>query len=707
MPMSADEIDYQDPLYVLQSYLLKHTRIQNLRCAIYNLSLGKSFLLNRLDRIDGHGHSNISDGTLSIDDLVRVSSSFEDATIFLTDHNTLEHFRLLANHVLSTVRNEVAGIVPGTEVTCQVDGVRCHVILLAPPNSAILSDFLKTQREKYFVRELNRLSKICAHSALRYDEENYESFCGTRTPNWTVTMNYLSTITNSTDGAKALMRQSSDPEEQRDWWLQMTPLREIYSLFSGQPSLLFLSHIGDLIAKLGSKRIAEELKAMPMLYLDMSEGEGHLPNLKAISELPIALRRTEEAPTLVGSDYHRTTPRPVESGGHLRKALAHSLLKTAETRYSSSLSLLVNGGAYISLIGAERILQNRDVFHSLFHLSINEWIEQFIVRADRPKRMVAESILGLAIVKDEIACKLLNALLNDARDQNELLEQLSVLVRDATTFYSTRPTGQLGVAGTLAIADVCMRLGQYTWSTSLLSAITKIFPAGFISGYSGAIQAAEAMDIVKDLWALMKSSDGAYKEAYMIWRVKTPSSALSSVVKTYIADGATRHGMPSKEALKACEILLANQLMDTNSCIEAYQNLIYDHIGITVVLPEGQDEYQYLLSILQVPAGWKIHSYDLTPRRDYHHRLWVLLQSQTNQCTPTMIELMVKHELDFKVGRAYQWAEKNCSLARGCSPWLSNDSFDRSKAISNCKQYNSITSLLFEEVREWQRTLDL
>lgn len=705
--MNADEIDYQDPLYVLQSYLLKHTRIQKLRCAIYNLSLGKSFLLNRLDRIDGHGHSNISDGTFSIDDLLRVSSSFEDATICLTDHNTLEHFPFLANHLLSSVRNEIAGIVPGTELTCQIDGVRCHVILLAPPNSAILSDFLKTQRDKYFVRELSRLSKICAHSALPYDEENYESFCGTRTPNWTVTMNYLSTITNSTDSAKALMRQSSDPEEQKGWWLQMPTLSEIYSLFSGQPSLLFLCHIGDLIDKLGSKRIAEELDAMPMLFIDLSEGEGHLRNRKAVSQLPIALSRAEEAPTLVGSDYHRTTPRPVEAGGHLRGALAHSLLKTAETKYSSSSSLLVNGCAYISLIGAERILLNRDVFHSLSYLSINEWIEQFIVRADRPKRMVAESILGLAVVKDEIACKLLNALLNEARDHNELLEQLSVLVRDATTFYSTRSTSQLGVAGTLAIADVCMRLGLYTWSTSLLGAITKIIPAGFISGYGGAVHAAEALDIVKELWALMKSGDGAYKEASMIWRVKTASSALSSVVTTYITDGATRHGMLSKEALKASEILLANQLMDTNSCIEAYRNLIYDHIGITVILPDGQDEYQYLLSMLQVPAGWKIHSYDLTPRRDYHHRLWVLLYSQTNQSMPTMIELMVKHELDFKVGRAYQWAEKNCSLARACSPWLSKDSFDRSKAISHCKQYKSITSLLFEEVRQWQRTLDL
>lgn len=704
--MNADEIDYKDPLYVLQGYLMKHTRIQKLRCAIYNLSLGKSFLLNRLDRIDGHGHSNISDGTLSIEDLLRVSSSFEDTTIFLTDHNTLEHFRLLANHLLLTVGTEPTGIVPGTELTCQIDGVRCHVILLAPPNNAKLSDFLKTQRDKYFVRELGRLSKICAHSALPYDEENYESFCGTRTPNWTVTLNYLSTITNSTDIARALMRQSSAPEEQKGWWLQMPKLSEIYSLFSGS-SLLFLCHIGDLIAKLGSKRIAEELDAMPTLFIDLSEGEGHLPNLKEISQLPIALRRTEEAPTLVGSDYHRTRPRPVEAGGRLRGALAHSLLKTAETRYPSSSSLLVNGCAYISLIGAERILHNRDVFHSLSYLSINEWIEQFIVRADRPKRMVAESILGLAIVKDEIACKLLNALLNDARDHNELLEQLGVLVRNATTFYSTRSTSQLGVAGTLAIADVCMRLGLYTWSTSLLCAITKMIPAGLISGYGGAIQATQAMDILKDFWALMKSGDGAYKEASMIWRVKTAASALSSVVRTYITGGTTRHGMLSKEALKASEILLVNQSMDTNSCIEAYRNLIYDHIGITVILPDGRDEYEYLLSMLQIPVGWKIHSYDLTPRRDYHHRLWVLLQSQTDLGTPTMIELMVKHELDFKVGRAYQWAEKNCSLARGCSPWLSNDSFDRGKAISHCKQYKSITSLLFEEVRQWQRTLEL
>ncbi|TDD59133.1 PHP domain-containing protein [Kribbella antibiotica] len=95
-------------------------------------------------RIDLHTHSNRSDGTDPVDDLITHAQQAGLDVIALTDHDTADGWvegRLAAERL-------GIGFVPGIEISCKLNGISVHLLgYLLDPSSPQLADELRTVRE--------------------------------------------------------------------------------------------------------------------------------------------------------------------------------------------------------------------------------------------------------------------------------------------------------------------------------------------------------------------------------------------------------------------------------------------------------------------------------------------------------------------------------------------------------------------------------
>ncbi|MFI5731924.1 PHP domain-containing protein [Kribbella sp. NPDC051587] len=95
-------------------------------------------------RIDLHTHSNRSDGTDPVDDLITHAQQAGLDVIALTDHDTADGWtegRLAAERL-------GIGFVPGIEISCKFEGISVHLLgYLLDPSSPQLSAELRTVRE--------------------------------------------------------------------------------------------------------------------------------------------------------------------------------------------------------------------------------------------------------------------------------------------------------------------------------------------------------------------------------------------------------------------------------------------------------------------------------------------------------------------------------------------------------------------------------
>ncbi|WP_405061287.1 PHP domain-containing protein [Kribbella sp. NBC_01505] len=94
-------------------------------------------------RIDLHTHSNRSDGTDPVDDLITHAQQAGLDVIALTDHDTADGWtegRLAAERL-------GVGFVPGIEISCKLDGISVHLLgYLLDPSSEQLAAELRTVR---------------------------------------------------------------------------------------------------------------------------------------------------------------------------------------------------------------------------------------------------------------------------------------------------------------------------------------------------------------------------------------------------------------------------------------------------------------------------------------------------------------------------------------------------------------------------------
>ncbi len=95
-------------------------------------------------RIDLHTHSNRSDGTDPVDDLISHAQQAGLDVIALTDHDTAEGWvegRQAAERL-------GIGFVPGIEISCKLNGISVHLLgYLLDPSSAQLADELRIVRD--------------------------------------------------------------------------------------------------------------------------------------------------------------------------------------------------------------------------------------------------------------------------------------------------------------------------------------------------------------------------------------------------------------------------------------------------------------------------------------------------------------------------------------------------------------------------------
>ncbi|MFC9690453.1 PHP domain-containing protein [Kribbella sp. NPDC056951] len=95
-------------------------------------------------RIDLHTHSNRSDGTDPVDDLISHARQAGLDVIALTDHDTADGWvegRRAAERL-------GIGFVPGIEISCKLNGISVHLLgYLLDPSSAQLADELRTVRD--------------------------------------------------------------------------------------------------------------------------------------------------------------------------------------------------------------------------------------------------------------------------------------------------------------------------------------------------------------------------------------------------------------------------------------------------------------------------------------------------------------------------------------------------------------------------------
>lgn len=670
---------------------------------IFSSILALGFLYNRTLTIDGHGHSDYSDGIFTISNLAETTSVFKDSMIFLTDHNTIQHFAAIPKIIFSKkYLTSIPVIVPGIEITCQFNGQRCHTIWLGGKCDQELIGFMVKQRSLYIDRETERLKKISNHTHLRLDRKDYLSFCGTKTPNWTITFNYLLKIGIPTEDARQLMRTTKETGADNIWWETIPSLSDVYHLAQKQGALLFLSHIADVLEKSDSAILSEQLENLPHLYIDLSERDQHLPIKPALGKIPVAYSRAQDQPCLVGTDYHTVNPKPLKIGSKLRFALAQTLLKSANCEFNSASALISHPGVYASFFGGDTLIKHSDLFHRTKTDSLVNWIETQLSSPLMATSNLAEKLIGMATFQNIQSNIILQSIAQVSRGEGTDLSMSRNLMEITKKFECRTPSNTTDIISLLALGNIHLRLGQYALHSKLLNGFTNSYPTNFIRGYNSAINSQKAQLLMQSLWVLYaEREDKYYRTTRLIWRLKSACSALSTVTKNFFDLGNSRHDISHESCLSNAIDLLKGEHISENICKKAYHDLIYDHLAATLIIKDSDIEYNEILATIILPPNWEIIASEYVPRKSYHHRLWLLIRCPLNQNESFTFELMVKKETDFNIGRAYQWYEKSCALALTSSPWRPDGSFDRDLALAKWSEMNSIIKLLTSEIKEW------
>lgn len=95
-------------------------------------------------RIDLHAHSSVSDGTEPPATLVTDAAAAGLTTVAITDHDTLDGW----DEAFSVAEKAGIDVVPGMEMSCELDGVSVHLLVYWPdPRSTELLDELARIRQ--------------------------------------------------------------------------------------------------------------------------------------------------------------------------------------------------------------------------------------------------------------------------------------------------------------------------------------------------------------------------------------------------------------------------------------------------------------------------------------------------------------------------------------------------------------------------------
>lgn len=672
---------------------------------IFQSNLALSFLNNRIEKIDGHGHSKFSDGDFTVNELADSIIKIKNASLILTDHNTVQHFYEINKVIFSSkYKYNPPLIIPGVEITCHFLRNRCHVIWLGGKMDGIFEDFIIKQRELYILRETDKLKLICSENQLPYSLRDYLTFCMSRTPNWTISYNYLLNLGVSTEKAKDLLRSARYVEKKNKWWKKIPSLSELYAFSQQQNALLFLCHLGDLIQKIEPNLLNNKLKVLPNLLFDLSARPEHAEVLPAVNLVPFALQRVKNQSSLIGTDYHNILPKPQKTELKLRSALLKILSSSDEFDFKTPISLITNPGLFASTIGGKAFLKNSDIFHAMNSIKINDWIDLFLFRKKSiTKIRIVESIVSMAALKKLQSPLILSAII---KNKNEEINEHSI-IRNLMNLIQINNISKLpsksDLVTILSIGDTCLRIGQYALYSNLLNNHISMLPPNFINGYYANINSYTGQRIMSILWSHITLMDRQlFCNSKLIWRLKTPCSAFNTVSRNFIELGKSRHRISSEEIMNSATLLLEGKDKSESFCKKAYSNLIYDHLAATIIIPDIDMNYYDILYNISLPIGWEILDSEYLPRKSYHHRLWLLIKCQLDNEEEYIFELMIKKETDFYIGRSYQWYEKNCPLAISNSPWNEDGSFDRTMALAKWEKNKSVSSLLISEILEWK-----
>jgi hypothetical protein len=362
-----------------------------------------------------------------------------------------------------------------------------------------------------------------------------------------------------------------------------------------------------------------------------------------------------------------------------------------------ALSLLVHFALYKNITDEIFIEEYALVFSSMENMTAKDWIKENF--NNKKHNLIVLEILSLYRIKSISSNKTLFELLESSKNSDEifnsLFSKIEMAVKTQVANDFTSP---------LSLNDISIRLGQYSHSSFLIEKVITKYPRNIYEGFKNSLSASKSQSLISTLWNTVKENK-KYTNSILIWRSKSISSSLNTILKTKLSGGITRHGINQREALEASNKLLSIFPQNESDCTILYNKLIYDHLAATIILDDEFPDYEQLLSSLPLPTNYTIIKSDFLPRQEYHHRLWTLIKVDDYPNPSFTFELMIKSKLDFCIGRAYQWKEKNCYLALSTSPWNFSGSFNRDLAIQKIENSSSINSLLISEIQEWHRKM--
>ena len=113
--------------------------------------------LTRMGLIDLHAHTNVSDGVLPPQELVRLAKASGVSVLAVTDHDTLAG---IPSAMAEGARVGLQ-IVPGVEVTAYVDDLEVHILgHFIDPDDARLTEFLAVSRDDRVERIRRMVDKL-------------------------------------------------------------------------------------------------------------------------------------------------------------------------------------------------------------------------------------------------------------------------------------------------------------------------------------------------------------------------------------------------------------------------------------------------------------------------------------------------------------------------------------------------------------------
>ena len=360
-----------------------------------------------------------------------------------------------------------------------------------------------------------------------------------------------------------------------------------------------------------------------------------------------------------------------------------------------ALSLLVHLGLYANISNEDILHIYSIVFQSMENKKAKEWINDNINIPDEKKHKIVYEILNLFMLKSINSQNKLIELFNSCQTSDCLVNKL---------FYEIHKVIKCNdknhIKDILSLHEISIRIGQYAHSSILMEKIITNYPINFYKGYSNSLSPIKSQKVINTLWNSLKNNKD-YKNSSLIWRSKAISSSFNNLLRIRLFGGKTRHNISKTEALDSCNKLLSKSYYSEIECVVSYEKIIFDHLAATIILNDSTKAYEEIIATIPLPMGWKIKLAEYIPRQSYHQRLWTLIEIEDVSDKPFIFELMIKNKMDFDIGRAYSWREKNCLLALSTSPWSLNGSFNREMAIYKMKKYKSINSVLTSEVEAW------